>query len=368
MPRPVSEPEQPDVYARAGVDAGAEERGMAGLLRYVNQTFSFRPGLGRPLLPIGYFANVLDLGRGQGLAISTDGVGTKLLVAQLLGRYDTVGIDCIAMNANDVLCVGAEPIAIVDYVAVQALKPELLTELAKGLRDGAAQARVAIPGGEIAQVREMIRGEKEDTGFDLVATCVGLVPTDRVVVGANVEPGDIVVGLRSSGIHSNGLTLARDVLFRRAGLSPFQVVAPLTRGIGEELLIPTRIYVAPALAMLDQLQVKALIHVTSDGLLNLLRIDADVGFAIDYLPDPPPIFRVIQNFGQISDAEMYAVFNMGVGFCVVVPPEEADRAVAIAGQHGVEAFVLGRAVAEPKRTVRLLPVKLEGKGSEFVAV
>src|SRR5258708_6025313 len=119
----------PDVYSRVGVDTAAEEQGMAGLLRYVNQTFTLRPGIGRPLLPIGYFANVIDLGRGQGLAISTDGVGTKLLVAQLLGKYDTVGIDCVAMNVNDILCVGAEPISLVDYVAVQALKPELIAEL-----------------------------------------------------------------------------------------------------------------------------------------------------------------------------------------------------------------------------------------------
>jgi len=146
----IEQPEPADVYSEAGVDSAAEERGMASLLRYVNQTFALRPGVGRPLLPIGYFANVLDLGRGQGLAISTDGVGTKLLVAQLLGKFDTVGIDCVAMNVNDILCVGAEPISVVDYVAVQELKPELLSELAKGLYEGAHQARVAIPGGEIA--------------------------------------------------------------------------------------------------------------------------------------------------------------------------------------------------------------------------
>jgi phosphoribosylformylglycinamidine cyclo-ligase len=364
----VEEPKGADHYTQAGVDTSAEEHAMAGLLRHVNQTFAFRPGVGRPLLPIGYFANVLDLGRGQGLAISTDGVGTKLLVAQMVGRYDTVGIDCIAMNVNDILCVGAEPIAIVDYVAVQTLKPAFLTELAKGLREGAAQARVAIPGGEIAQVKEMIRGEKDDGGFDLVASCVGVVPTNRIVVGKNVEPGDVVVGLRSSGIHSNGLTLARDILFRRAGFSPFQVVEPLTRGIGEELLTPTRIYVAAALTMLDQLDVKALIHVTSDGLLNLLRIEADVGFEIDYLPEPQPIFRVIQKLGQVPDAEMYAVFNMGIGFCIVAPAGQSNQAVAIASQHGIEAFVLGRAVAEPKRTVRLSTVKLEGMGSRFVRI
>ncbi|HLG50545.1 MAG TPA: AIR synthase related protein, partial [Chloroflexota bacterium] len=183
-----SQSEPSDLYRRAGVDAAAEERGLAGLLRSINQTFSLRPAIGRPILPIGYFANVLDLGNGLGLAISTDGVGTKLLVAQAVGRYDTVGIDCIAMNVNDLLCVGAEPIALVDYVAVQVLKPSVLAELGKGLYEGARQARVAIPGGEIAQVREMIRGESEE-GFDLVGTAVGIVPLDRVIIGQDLHPG-----------------------------------------------------------------------------------------------------------------------------------------------------------------------------------
>ena len=365
MTRSIQQPEPADVYSEVGVNTAAEERGMASLLRYVNQTFALRPGIGRPLLPIGYFANVVDLGRGQGLAISTDGVGTKLLVAQLLGKFDTVGIDCVAMNVNDILCVGAEPISVVDYVAVQELKPELLSELAKGLYEGAHQAGVAIPGGEIAQVREMIRGEDDDNGFDLVATCVGVVPTDRIIIGADVLPGDVVVGLRSSGIHSNGLTLARDVLLRRAGFNVHSRVSSLDRSIGEELLVPTRIYVAPVLAMLASLTVKALIHVTSDGLLNLLRIAADVGFELDYLPEPPPIFALIRRYGQVPDEQMYSVFNMGIGFCVVLPAAEATRAIELVAENGVEAFVLGRAVAEPKRTVRLLPVGLEGQGSAF---
>jgi len=362
-----SQSEPSDLYRRAGVDAAAEERGLAGLLRSINQTFSLRPAIGRPTLPIGYFANVLDLGQGMGLAISTDGVGTKLLVAQAVGRYDTVGIDCIAMNVNDLLCVGAEPIALVDYVAVQVLKPSVLAELGKGLYEGARQARVAIPGGEIAQVREMIRGESEE-GFDLVGTAVGIVPLDRVIIGQDLHPGDAVVGLASSGIHSNGLTLARSVLFRQAGYSIDDRVAPLERPLGEELLVPTRIYVAPVLAMLAELTVRALIHVTSDGLLNLLRVAADVGFVIDYLPEPPPIFRVIQAAGRIPDAEMFTVFNMGIGFCVVVPNEQASRAVAIAREHGIEAFILGRAVAEPRRTVRLEPVGLESRGTAFQSI
>lgn len=366
MAHSIDQQRQQDAYSQAGVNTTAEEQGMAGLLQYVNQTFAFRPGVGRPLLPIGYFANVLDLGRGQGLAISTDGVGTKLLVAQMLGRYDTVGIDCIAMNVNDLLCVGAEPISIVDYVAVEEIKPDLLREIARGLWEGARQARVSIPGGEIAQVREMIKGEKDGSGFDLVATAVGTVSIDKMIVGKHVKPGDAVIGLASSGIHSNGLTLAREVLFRRASYSVNDVVAPLTHSLGEELLVPTRIYVETVLAMRDALDVRALSHITSDGLLNLLRIVADVGFVIDYLPEPPPIFRLIQRAGSVPDEQMYSVYNMGVGFCVVVPDDQSDRALEIAREHGIEAFVLGHAVAEAQRTIRLLPVGLEGQDSTFI--
>jgi phosphoribosylformylglycinamidine cyclo-ligase len=360
-------PEKADVYASAGVDTEREEEGMAGLLGSVNATFAFRPGIGRPLLPIGSFANVLDLGNGQGLAISTDGVGTKLLVAELMNRYDTVGIDCVAMNVNDVLCVGAEPISLVDYIAVQVLQPEVLAEIGKGLAEGARQARCAIPGGEIAQVREMVQGARPDAGIDLVGSAVGLVATDRITTGKDLTPGDVVVGLASSGIHSNGLTLARKVLLEQAGLALDQVVPPLDRPLGEVLLTPTRIYVGPVLAMLERLRVKALSHITSDGLLNLLRVDADVGFRIDALPEPPPIFRLIQRLGQVPPAQMYQVFNMGIGFCVVVPPHQVDAALAIAKAHGVDALVLGRVVAEPKRTVRLVPVNLVGMASEFRA-
>ena len=212
----------------------------------------------------------------------------------------------------------------------------------------------------------MVQGARPDGGLDLVGTVVGLVRTDRIVTGQDVAPGDVVIGLASSGIHSNGLTLAREVLLTRAGLSLDEIVPPLDRSLGEELLTPTRIYVAPVLELLDRLRVRALSHITSDGLLNLLRVDSEVGFRIDDLPEPPPIFRLIERLGQVPLAQMYQVFNMGIGFCVVVPPDQADAALAIAQAHGAQARAIGRAVAEPKRTVTLVSVGLVGTGSEFV--
>jgi phosphoribosylformylglycinamidine cyclo-ligase len=350
-------------YSGAGVNTDREEQGLAGLLGWVGKTLAFSRC--RTALDFGFFATVLDLGHGQGLALSTDGVGTKLLVAEMLDRYDTVGIDCVAMNVNDLLCVGAEPIAMLDYIAVQTADPAMLTEIGKGLYEGARQANISIPGGEIAQVRELIRGVREGRGFDLAGACVGLVPVDRIIVGEHIQPGDVVIGLPSSGVHSNGLTLARDVFFTRAGYRVDEQVPELGRSIGEELLEPTRIYVREAMGLLRAgLTVKAMAHITSDGLSNLARVKAPVGYVLESLPAPPPVFGLLQRLGGVTDEEMYQVYNMGVGFCVVLPAAEADRALAILKGVGAEGLVLGRAVADPERAVRL-PNGLVARGSTF---
>ena len=350
-------------YSSAGVNTVKEEAALAGLLRWVGQTLAF--GRYRTALDFGYFATVMDLGNNLGLALSSDGVGTKLLVAEMLDKYDTVGIDCIAMNVNDLLCVGAEPVAMLDYIAVQEADPAMLTAIGKGLYEGAKQANISIPGGEIAQVRELIKGVREGRGFDLAGACVGTVAMDRIIIGQDVQPGDAVIGLPSSGIHSNGLTLAREVFFNRAGLRPDQHVPEFGRSLGEELLEPTRIYVREVLEVLRSgVRVKAMAHITSDGLTNLLRVQAVVGYVLDTLPEPPPVFRLLQQMGGVSDEEMFQVYNMGVGFCLVVAAADADRTLAILQAHRTEAAVLGRAVADPERRVRL-PNGLVGQGNDF---
>ena len=221
-------------YAEVGVDIAGLEAGLGSLVKRLEATTAF-PRRGRPVLPNGLFANVLDLGGGQGLALSTDGVGTKVLVAHALGRYDTIGIDLIAMNVNDVLCVGAEPIALVDYVAVPSADAHLLDQLAIGLVEGARQARISIPGGEIAQVRELLRPHPpHGESFDVVATAVGVVPMDRIVVGRDVKPGDVVIGLPSNGIHSNGLISC--VRTPWAGVSRLLLAAPIHTGLAIERL------------------------------------------------------------------------------------------------------------------------------------
>lgn len=355
-------------YAQAGVETDREHSLMKGLLGHVAATFSLRDSLvGRPLLGLRYFANVLDLGEGKGLAISTDGVGTKMLVAEMMGKYDTVGIDCVAMNVNDLLCVGAEPIAMVNYLAAEKLDEKLLSEIGKGLAEGARQARITIPGGETAQLREMIRGKRRGKGIDLAGTAVGLVAVNKILVGKDVREGDVVVGLASSGIHSNGLTLARNVFFEKLGFSADKHVTELGRSIGEELLEPTRIYVAQVLEMRESgLNIRALSHITGGGLLNLPRVEAEVGFVLGSLPDPPPVFRLIQKHGNVGIDEMYRVFNMGIGFCVVCPEKDADSVIAIAEKHDTKARCLGYAVRDPERKVALPEIGLVSKGKRFV--
>jgi phosphoribosylformylglycinamidine cyclo-ligase len=355
-------PDQP-TYASAGVDTAAAGGALAGLLRWVNATTALRPGEVR--LPNGYFANVVAAGPNLGIAISTDGVGTKLLVAQQLGKYDTVGIDCVAMNVNDVLCVGAEPVALVDYVAVERADAALLEAIGRGLYEGARQARVTIPGGELAQVPELLHSAG-GMGFDLVATAIGTVPLDRVLIGQDVADGDAVIGLASSGIHSNGLTLARRVLVGDDPRRLAERLPDLGRTLGEELLEPTRIYVQPVLAMLAAgLPIKALAHITGDGLFNLGRVVAPVSFHLPRLPEPPPIFRLIQARGQVAPAEMYRTFNMGVGFCVVVAPDGAAGVLDVAAQHGQLAFELGHARADGRRRIELPTLGLVGEAGAF---
>lgn len=360
------DPQDQATYAQAGVDAGTEEKAMAAFGAWIAKTFDLAEGHAEVSLPLGHFANVVDIGGGVGLALSCDSVGTKVLVAEMMRKYDTIGIDCIAMNVNDVLCIGARPVAFLDYIGVERADPWMLEELGKGLYEGAKMAGCSIPGGEIAQVKDLLKGVREGEACDLVGVCVGLVDPKKVITGAQIQEGDVVVGLASSGIHSNGFTLARKVLFERGGLSPDPVVPELGRSLGLELLEPTRIYAKPVMEMLDSgLQIKSMAHITSDGLTNLARIDSEFGFDIDTLPEPHPIFKLIQRVGNVTDPEMYDVFNMGVGYCLVIPPDQVDRAIRIAQNHGIDSYRLGTAKPDPEKTVALRPKGLVGRGSNF---
>jgi phosphoribosylformylglycinamidine cyclo-ligase len=278
-----------------------------------------------------------------------------------MARFDTIGIDCVAMNVNDLVCVGARPLALVDYIAVEKADEKMLREIGIGLRVGAEAAGIEIPGGEVCQVPEVIRGHPSPRGFDLVGSAFGTVALDRIVAGSAVGPGDVVIGLPSSGIHANGLTLARQALLQRGRLSLSSVLAELKgASVGEALLEPTAIYVQAVLELLaSDVPVHGLAHITGGGLFNLLRIGRGIGYEISSPLPTPPIFQLIAERGEVADAEMWEVFNMGCGMCAMVPSERADDATVLLGRHHPGTGQIGRVtdsegeVALPRSGLRL---------------
>jgi phosphoribosylformylglycinamidine cyclo-ligase len=275
---------------------------------------------------------VLEVAPNLGIAVGTDGVGSKLLVAEATGRLDTVGVDCVAMNVNDIVCVGAEPIALLDYLAVEQADPEAMRAIAEGLRRGAELAGVEIPGGEVAVLPEIIRGHPSPRGVDLTAACFGTVALDAIVTGSACAPGDALIGLPSSGLHSNGFSLARRAL---ADL-PLDASPEAFGGetLADVLLEPTVIYVRAVLELLRSgLPVHGLAHITGGGLLNLTRLNDQVGFEVADPLAVPAIFDLVRERGAVAEAEVWEVFNMGCGFCAVVPEAAADAAAALLGAH-----------------------------------
>jgi phosphoribosylformylglycinamidine cyclo-ligase len=318
-------------YADAGVDISK----VKGMHRAIGQTLKATHS--RSVLPIyGHYAGLVRIGK-ETIAMHTDGVGTKVLVAHELNKYDTVGIDCVAMNVNDIICVGARPIALVDYLALQREDAQLVSELMKGLARGAREAGVSLIGGETAIMPDLIKGEKGKTGFDLAGTAIGAVK-GRPITGERMRAGDAVIGLESSGVHSNGLTLARKALPREHW---------------KELLAPTRIYVKAAMQMLGSIDVRGMAHITGGAFSKLMRIGdyAKVGFELDNLPGPKRVFSRMMDSG-IPEREMYRTFNMGVGLCVICPQNDAEKAVSISKRNGINAQAIGSIKKERRVLIR----------------
>ena len=319
-----------DAYAQAGVSQRRADSAVAALVSHLSRIETGRPTRVVPLP--GHYASVLRLDERTGIAFGTDGVGTKMVVAERLGRFETIGIDCIAMNVNDLICVGAEPIAMLDFILCSEADAAVCGAIGAGLRAGAEQAGIEIPGGEIAQVGDVV------SGWELTGSAIGLVALDGIVTGDRVEPGDALIGLPSSGLHSNGYTLARRVL-AEVPLRDERLGRPL----GDVLLEPTTIYVRAVLELLrSAVDVRGLAHITGDGLNNLNRLRDDVRYDItDPLP-VPEVFALIQELGDVAEAEMYEVFNMGLGFVCVVPEGDAEAAVALLASQHPGTRVIGR--------------------------
>jgi phosphoribosylformylglycinamidine cyclo-ligase len=323
-------------YAKAGVDIDKKSSSIAALVKHLSYQ---REGMGRPIDLPGHFTGLVDFGK-YALSLCTDGVGTKLLVAEAMDKWDTVGIDCIAMNVNDTICVGAEPLAFVDYIAIDKPNEKVTSEIGKGLEAGAKMSNMTIVGGEIAVLPEIVKG------LDLAGTCLGMVDKKTIVSGEAITPGDALIGLPSSGVHSNGYTLARKV-FEKNDLGYKDKVEGLRRSIGLELLEPTTIYVRQVLKLIQKFEVRGMANITGGGLRNLIRLKKGVGFDLDDPMPPQPIFNVMKRLGSISDQEMYQTFNMGMGFSLVV--DEADARAVVRAAPG--ARIVGHAVKSEKITV-----------------
>jgi phosphoribosylformylglycinamidine cyclo-ligase len=323
-------------YSEAGVDIEKESESIDAI---VGELKFRRTGLGQ-ILDIGrHFTGLIDFGD-HALSLCTDGVGTKLLVANAMKKWDTVGIDCIALNVNDMICVGAEPLAFVDYLAVSRYDTDIVRQIGVGLNKGAELANITLVGGEFSTIPEIVKD------FDLAGTCLGFVKKDSIITGESVEPGDSIVGFRSSGIHSNGLTLARKVI-QSAGYS-FDDELPIGHEkAGDTLLEPYTIYVRPVLDLIGEFDVKGMANITGGGFRNLARMSSDVEFRIEDPFEPHPIFQNVQTLGKIDDREMYQTYNMGLGFAAVLSKDDAKSAVN---------FLKGRAEAKVVGTV------VEGRG------
>ena len=357
----------PSDYGSAGVRDQGEA--LSSVLRHLGPTLSFPHGA-EVLTEFGHYAAIIRVRDDLAIAVCTDGVGSKTVVASALDRYDTMGFDCMAMNVNDLICVGARPLALVDYLGVHTLDAGRTEQILEGLARAAKEAGVAIPGGELAQLPDVIgsdgRGPGDERAFDLVGTSIGILHPREFISGDDVAPGDALIGLRSSGLHSNGYTLARRVL-RDANIELDQSFSELGCTVGEELLRPTEIYVRPILGLWNEgITTKGLAHITGDGLLNLCRLNDGVGFEIADLLEPQPIFGLIERLGSVTKSEMYKVFNMGTGFVVVVAQDEVDSCSESLAAHGIEARIIGR-VTNEAGTVRLSQLGLRGTLEEGFA-
>ena len=324
-------------YRGAGVDVGGIAGSRARIGRIISRTHGAQAAA-RVAHGFGHYAGIVDVGGGTLLATHTDGVGTKVLVAAAMERYDTVGIDCVAMNVNDVVCTGAVPVSFVDYIAASRNDGDALAAIARGLARGARRGAVPIVGGETAIMPGLFG--RRGFSFDLAGTVVGLVPKGGPVLGGGIRKGDVVVGARSNGLHSNGYSLARKALSK----FPLGASARGVGRVGDALLAPTRIYARPVLEILEKCEVRGLAHITGGSFAKLSRLNAGVLFDLDSLPRPPPIMRLIAEQG-VDEAEMYGTFNMGVGFCAVVPRGEEGEAVRIFRKHKIGALRVGTVAA-----------------------
>ena len=316
----------PKTYAEAGVDETLVARGLETLGKYVRESFKY----GEVMQDYGHYANTIKISDDLCLALSTDGVGSKVLVAEMAGKYDTIGEDCVAMNVNDLICIGATPVGFVDYLASEKPLPEnILDEIGKGLLNACAESDMPILGGETAILPDMIRG-MYGVGLDLAGTAVGISKPEELFDGSSIQSGDVILGVASNGIHSNGFTLARKVLFSKYSIDD---ELPWKISLGDELLKPTRVYVKHFKELKEAgVDIKGLAHITGSGFRKILRL-GEFKFSIEEFPEILSIFELIRETGDVSWEEMFTTFNMGIGLVVVVPSSQVELAKTALSKH-----------------------------------
>lgn len=336
-------------YKQAGVDIDAANRSVELIKKWTDKTR--RPEV---LSGIGSFGGffALDTTRYPNpvLVSGTDGVGTKLKIAQMMDIHNTVGIDLVAMCVNDILVHGAEPLFFLDYIAVGKLQPQIVEQLVQGVSEGCCQAGCSLIGGETAEMP----GFYAEDEYDLAGFTVGAVDRSRLLTGQNVSEGDLLIGLPSSGVHSNGYSLVRKVLLDRAGFKLDQYNEDLGKTLGEELLTPTRIYVKPILKLLEHIEIKAMAHITGGGIPeNLQRsLPAGLGAQVESAAIPVlPVFDLIARAGKVEKQEMYRTLNMGIGFILITSPHYLDNAVKCLRDEGEKPIVIGRVCQQDEGVV-----------------
>lgn len=338
-----------EAYKQAGVDIAAGNEAVERMKKHVKKTF--RPEV---MAELGGFGGLFGLNKDKYeepvLVSGTDGVGTKLMVAFAMDKHDTIGIDAVAMCVNDIIVQGAEPLFFLDYLACGKVEPAKIEAIVKGISDGCVQSGCALIGGETAEMPGMYQGDE----YDIAGFTVGIVDKKKMIDGSTIAPGDVVLGLASSGIHSNGFSLVRKLLLEKCGYSLNETLPELDgKGLGEVILEPTRIYVKPVLELINRVTVKGMAHITGGGFIeNIPRVLPEgVNVNVEYGSWPiQPIFKLMQEKGGITNRDMFTTFNMGVGMVVVVPAEQADEALRIAAELGEEAYRIGT-VTEGSRIV-----------------
>ncbi|MGG3571122.1 phosphoribosylformylglycinamidine cyclo-ligase [Bacillus gobiensis] len=332
-----------EAYKNAGVDIEAGYEAVTRMKKHVERTK--RAGVMGALGGFGGMFDLSELSYKKPVLISgTDGVGTKLKLAFQMDKHDTIGIDAVAMCVNDVLAQGAEPLFFLDYLAVGKADPAKIEAIVKGVADGCEQSGSALVGGETAEMPGLYSEEE----YDIAGFSVGVAEKDEIVTGEKIEAGHLLIGLSSSGLHSNGFSLVRKVLLEEAGLDLNKSYSPFNRPLGEELLEPTKIYVKPVLKALKSGKIDGMAHVTGGGFIeNLPRmLPEGLGIEIDNGSWPvPPIFPFLQEKGNMSEEEMFNVFNMGIGFVLAIKEKDLAEMIQLLESNGEKAYVIGRVQA-----------------------